>query len=349
VNTDSIPPDIRKEAFTKARENLNLSTKELGGMACLSTRQIEQIENGEMSSFYGVQIKFTAAKKVAKLLKLSDEEAFDFGVEASAKKIESVSADESSKAPTVKASKQKEVDLIKEATEEVQALIPASEEEKESVKKAESIKIEPVKALSKEIPFPATSASSRSAPSKKLFLGISVLAALVFSVLNLRPLFFADKPEEIVVVKEEVIESAPAVNPTQPAPIAPVASTPVAAIPAASAELVTACPAEEGIISYKTDAPRKAADMVYVQVKSKQVVCVSDATGKMQNKLIEPSAGASFYGKPPFKVLTGGLAQADVFFQGAKVRLTNLNYKTLVLEAAEVTTPTAGRTDSQQR
>jgi hypothetical protein len=89
--------------------------------------------------------------------------------------------------------------------------------------------------------------------------------------------------------------------------------------------------------------------MVYVQVKSKQVVCVSDATGKMQNKMIEPSAGASFYGKPPFKVLTGGLAQADVFFQGAKVRLTNLNYKTLVLEAAEVAAPTADRTDSQQR
>ena len=349
MNTDSKPPDIRKEAFTKARENLNLSTKELGGMACLSTRQIEQIENGEMSSFYGVQIKFTAAKKVAKLLKLSDEEAFDFGVEASTKKIESVSAEESSIAPTVKASEQTEVALIKEVTEKVQAPVPASEEEKESVKKAESVTVEPVKAVLKEIPFPATSASSKSAPSKKLFLGLSVLAALAFSVLNLRPLFFADKPEEIVVVKEEVIELAPAVNPTEPAPIAPVASTPVAAIPAASAELVTACPAEEGIISYKTDAPRKAADMVYVQVKSKQVVCVSDASGKMQNKVIEPGAGASFYGKPPFKVLTNGLAQADVFFQGAKVRLTNLNFKTLVLEAAEVAAPSVDRTDSQLR
>jgi hypothetical protein len=58
--------------------------------------------------------------------------------------------------------------------------------------------------------------------------------------------------------------------------------------------------------------------------------------------------GASFYGKPPFKVMTGSLSQADVFFQGAKVRLTNPNYKTIVLEAAEVVVPSAG-TDSQQR
>ena len=102
-------------------------------------------------------------------------------------------------------------------------------------------------------------------------------------------------------------------------------------------------------MSYKPDVPRKAADMVYVEVKSKQVVCVSDASGKMQNKMMEPGAGASFYGKPPFKVLTGSLAQADVFFQGAKVRLANPNVKTLILEASEVVAPSSGQTDSQVR
>ena len=42
-------PEIRKEAFTKARETLGLSAKDLSGMACLSVRQIEQIENGDVS------------------------------------------------------------------------------------------------------------------------------------------------------------------------------------------------------------------------------------------------------------------------------------------------------------
>ena len=316
-------PEIRKEAFSKAREKCGLSAKDLGGMACLSHHQITQIENGESSFFYGAQNKFTAAKKVAKLLNLSDEEAFDYGPQVPVKIIEAPKVEESIKAPAEKAQPKKEAVAVQEVA---------------------AAKVAPI-----ETSLPATSANSKPASSKKLFLWLSVLAALVFSVINLRPLFFAEQPEEIVVVKEEIIEPAPAATPAEPAPAAPTALVaPVAAVPVAS-EASTACPAEEGIISYKPDAPRKAADMVYVQVKSKQVICVSDASGKMQNKMVEPGVGASFYGKPPFKVLTGGLAQADVFFQGAKVRLTNTNYKTLVLEAAEVVAPSVERADSQQR
>ena len=316
-------PEIRKEAFAKAREKLALSTKDLGGMACLSHHQISQIENGESSYFYGAQNKFTAAKKVAKLLNLSDEEAFDYGPQVPVKIIEAPKVEEAINAPAEKAQSKKEAVAVQEVA---------------------AAKVAPI-----ETSLPATSANSKPASSKKLFLWLSVLAALVFSVINLRPLFFADKPDEIVVVKEEIIEPAPAVTPVESAPVAPAAAMPAAAVPAASAEASMACPAEEGIISYKQDAPRKAADMVYVQVKTKQVICVSDASGKMQNKMVEPGAGTSFYGKPPFKVLTGGLAQADVFFQGAKVRLTNSNYKTLVLEAAEIVAPPLDRTDSQQR
>lgn len=72
-------PEIRKEAFVKAREALGLSASDLAGKACLSVRQIQQIENGEINAFYSPKIKFTAAKKVAQLLKLETEEAFDFG------------------------------------------------------------------------------------------------------------------------------------------------------------------------------------------------------------------------------------------------------------------------------
>jgi cytoskeleton protein RodZ len=350
VNSNSKLPEIRKEAFVKAREKLSLSTKDLGGMACLSHHQIAQIESGESSYFYGAQNKFTAAKKVAKLLNLSDEEAFDYGAQAPVKIVEAPKVEEPIKAPAKKAQTKKEAVAVKEVIEDAPApALVTEEEKKEPAQKAETTKVEPTKVIPKEIPFSATSASSKPSSSKKLFLWLSVLAALVFSAINLRPLFFADKPEEIVVVKGEVIEPAPAATPAEPAPAAPAAALPAAAVPAASAEVSTACPAEEGIISYKPDAPRKAADMVYVQVKSKQVICVSDASGKMQNKMVEPGVGASFYGKPPFKVLTGGLAQADVFFQGAKVRLTNLNHKTLILDAAEVVAPSVDRTDSQQR
>jgi hypothetical protein len=45
------------------------------------------------------------------------------------------------------------------------------------------------------------------------------------------------------------------------------------------------------------------------------------------------------------------LSQVDIYFQGAKVRLSNLNTKTLILEATEVTPPAPApdRLDSQIR
>jgi hypothetical protein len=100
-------------------------------------------------------------------------------------------------------------------------------------------------------------------------------------------------------------------------------------------------------VTYKPDAPKKAGDMIYVQSKTAQTVCVIDALGKNQNKTLEPGVGASIYGKPPFKVLTLGLNQVDLYFQGAKVRTGGAG-KTIILEAAELSQPAAS-TDSQLR
>lgn len=357
MTSNSKLPEIQNEAFIKAREKLGLSAKDLGGMACLSTRQIEQIESGETSSFYGAQIKFTAAKKVAKILGLSDEEAFDLGEKSSAKHVEPE--------PTPVLESTTVIEPAP-AVNQVQAS-PESSKTKKS-----KVKVDPIEApqtqaeIISDTPVPAstTTSSPASQPAKKknLFLWLSVLAAAAFAVINLRPLFFADQPEELIVVKEAAIaappapspppvDSAPTSAPTTPPASAPTAvpPTPPAPVPATTTEVSMACPAEEATISYKPEAPRKAGDMVYVQAKSKQVVCVIDASGKTQNKLLEPGVGASFYGKPPFKVLTPGLAEVDVFFQGAKVRPSNPNGKTIILEAGEVMTTPVDKTDSQFR
>jgi cytoskeleton protein RodZ len=348
VNTNSKLPEICKEAFTKAREKLDLSSKELGVMACLSTRQIEQIENGEMSSFYGAQIKVTAAKKVAKLLNLSDEEAFNYGSQTP-EKLSTAPAElpiaELKSTPSLNA----KVDDLEIQVRAEETQLPAkviAEEKKEPVVKAQPQVVQ-VQALSSI----EVSSKPRSSSQKKLFLWFSVAAAAVFAVINLNPLFFSDKPEAIVLVKEELVEPAPAAAPT-PAPneSASVAAPTLTNVNSATtANAAGACPAEEGIISFKPEAPRKVADMVFVQTKSQQVICVIDASGKTQNKLLEPGVGATFYGRPPFKVLTAGLNQVDIFFQGAKVRLSNLNTKTLILEASEVLSSTTDRSDFQVR
>lgn len=331
-------PEIKKEAFTKAREALGLSTQELSGMACLSARQIEQIENGESSSFYGPQVKYTAAKKVAVLLKLKEEEAFDFGVDGLPRHQDSQDATESAAIKSAKAEKK----LVSAKQDKV-------EDDAKKVAVSTNAQID-VKAISSELNTKNKTHQNKS--QKKLFIFLGITAAITFSVVNLRPLFFPEPVKEEIVVVQEVVPASPAPESTQdakPATTAPEA--PAAAPPAVTVSPVisTECPpADTAAVTYKPDAPKKAGDMVYLQSKTTQTVCVVDAAGKTQNKTLEPGVGVSVYGKPPLKVLTSGQSLVDMYFQGTKVRISNTAAKTIILEPAEIIQP-ANAMDSQLR
>ena len=322
-------PEIRKDAFIKARQSLGLSIKDLSGMSCFSVRQIEQIESGESSSFYGAQVKFTAAKKVAELLKLKPEDAFDFSGSVQPTKL--AEAEEKSQEETkVSAVEKKEIPETAKETKEVASQSPVAElkAEKPSVRKA----TESVLDYNGKSKAPAD-------PKKKIILLLAIAAAVIFSVVNLRPLFFPEPvKEEVVIIQEVTPETPPASTPAEPAPaVQPTTAIPApAAQPVAAAVLAECPPADASALNYKPDAPKKVGDMVYLQSKTAQTVCVVDATGKTQNKMLEPGVGASVYGKPPFKVLTGGLNQVDLYYQGAKVRTGNTSSKTIILEPAEI-------------
>ena len=313
-------PEIRKEAFTKAREALGLTAKDVSGMSCFSVRQIEQIENGEISSFYGEQNKVTAAKKVASLLKLKEEDAFDFG----------------GVVPTSKSAPEKE----NEVKEQVVATDSSPEKNTKPSPAGETKKVEgkpaqvaPTKSFEPLGTFGASKINKQKDPKKRLTILLGIAAALVFSIINLRPLFFPEPPKEEVVIVEQVVQAPePEVKPEVEIPAAVVAAGPE-------------CPAaDSAAINYKSDAPKKPGDMVYAQSKTAQTICVVDAAGKTQLKTLEPGVGVSIYGKPPLKVLTGGLNQVELFYQGSKVRLGNTSGKTIVLEPVEIiqsTSPTA--------
>jgi transcriptional regulator with XRE-family HTH domain len=56
-----------------AREKAGLTQEELAKQACLSMRQLEQIESGGDSYFYSAAIKLASAKKVARILGIEEE------------------------------------------------------------------------------------------------------------------------------------------------------------------------------------------------------------------------------------------------------------------------------------
>ncbi|QKM64473.1 hypothetical protein DCO17_04015 [Polynucleobacter tropicus] len=351
MNTPNKLPEIKKEAFTKARESLGLSTKELSVMACLSVRQIEQIENGETDTFYGPQVKVTAAKKVAGLLKLKEEDAFDFGAVASNK----AEANEEAK-EEVKEESEEEAKDSEKVAKEVQV---TDAESSGSVKTSDLKKADDARkfAPSQQAINQSTQSSTSKNPKRKLYILGGIAVALVFSIINLRPSFFPEVVKEEVVVVEQTQATTSsdtpadpkAASPSTPEPVAAAATpTPVSAQAPVAAPPTECPPADTAAVSYRPDAPKKAGDMVYLQSKTAQTVCVVDASGKTQNKTLEPGVGVSIYGKPPLKVLTSGAAQVDIYYQGVKVRPSNIAAKNILLEPAEIIQPLAPA-DSQFR
>jgi transcriptional regulator with XRE-family HTH domain len=60
----------------RKRESLGWAVSDLATMACLSTKQIKQIEEGGMAAFYSESVKLTAARKVAGLLDMTEAQLF---------------------------------------------------------------------------------------------------------------------------------------------------------------------------------------------------------------------------------------------------------------------------------
>jgi transcriptional regulator with XRE-family HTH domain len=67
---------INGELLRLRREAKGWVLNDMATRACMSVKQIRQLEEGGMSSFYSVAVKVTAAKKVGALLGLSAEEVF---------------------------------------------------------------------------------------------------------------------------------------------------------------------------------------------------------------------------------------------------------------------------------
>lgn len=75
---------INGDLLRLRREASGWALNDMATRACMSTKQIRQLEEGGMSSFYSEAVKVTAAKKVAALLGLSADEVFAQEVIASA-------------------------------------------------------------------------------------------------------------------------------------------------------------------------------------------------------------------------------------------------------------------------
>ena len=344
--------EINGRAFNEARERLGISLKELAKRSCFSVRQVEQIENGKSDAFYSLAIKVNAAKKIAQLLELSETEVFEFKVDPAATEAEitPLDANSNTEATDTGATTGSSKDLLNSNS----LFGSQSSALKQELEPRLSSKLNRNSSLD---------SSSQGARLHRILLGGLLIVGIVFIatliqsgvVEQIQALFYPkpivaatipteEKPAEPENMRDSTVNENPSASvsatpmlatPSNTAPtVAPAAIAPIAA------NSLEGCPSiGMAASSYTPTQSSRSAEMVYIVSKANQTVCVVDANGKIQNRSLESGTSASFYGKPPFKVMTGGLSQVDLFYQGWKVRPTNPNEKIIELTPLISATP----------
>ena len=365
MNKTPVITQINGRAFQEARERLGISVKDLAKQSCFSVRQIEQIENGKSDAFYSLAIKANAAKKIAHLLKLSEAEAFEFKVDSLtlAAEKDTLSTDTNSSQSSLTSSP------ATTPARSIATHTDAVDSRFSSHSSALSEQLEPRFGPEQDGTGSLASLNHKPRSGRTLIIGLALAAIVLLVVLIQSDLLiqiqnpFSPKPAPVVEVmipedkpaEPEKLGTTSDNNASTTASPAATLSTnlntnaatgTVGSNSAPSTALATVAPSAtitpnntlEGCPSvgvsasaYTPTQSNRSADMVYVVSKANQTVCVVDANGKIQNRSLDAGTSASFYGKPPFKVMTSGLSQVDLFFQGWKVRPTHPNEKTIEL------------------
>ena len=351
-NKIEILPEIQGSALKAAREKLRLEIPDLATKACLSKKHITELEQGGISSFYSESHKITVAKKVAKILQL-DESLVLAHPDGDVAQQESLSFD----APVDEAGqlfKPQETKAVKEekaSAAEAKSMVEESNQAKaKSANKSEASQPSHPSQPSKVTLENLQSGGQMDSSKPKIKSSRSILLSVLLLILvagglysskdDIIALFNSPAEEPKALVVEGAAPQDPkeeGANPANPAnPAAPSSTTPAAASVAAVAPFPSdvSCPKPDASVTEQSVAePGKPGNFVHVNVKSRQIVCVVDATGKSMMQSIEAGSGHTYGGKAPFTILTNGLSQTSVYFQGRLVRPVSEQARTMrVLE-----------------
>lgn len=208
------------------REAGGWAIKDMATRACLSVKQVRQLEDGGMSSFYSQSVKATAAKKVGAILGLSTEEVF-------AETAEPTQEPEEIETEIVQHAEDKDPVVIKAASEPEtlpEAFEPQAEAPVHVVKKPESA------------PAPAPSAEEpKSKSSLWLIAGLFAAALAVAAYMQPREEPASEPAPPLQVVPSE--DPASAASAADMSASAPVEGASMAAFGASSPRLAASAAA----------------------------------------------------------------------------------------------------------
>jgi transcriptional regulator with XRE-family HTH domain len=337
-----IIPDIQGQVLKSARESLRIAVPDLAKKACLSKKHITELEEGGLSSFYSPEHKVRVARKVSVLLGLEENQALvypggDLAKQESLRFDTEVTELNTQSNQTSNNVKPKVLEEIKSLEAEVvpEVLFQKSSKNSESIEPKNTVNIE---SLGQGY-SPSNSSSRKSwKPAISIFLILLVGAGLyvtkddIADLVNPKPIPLA-MPDEVL---PEVTEDKPGEGPVVvPATQTVNQVTPTTSSPPLPSE--AACPkTDAAVAAVSVFEPNKPGNFVFIQSKIKQTVCVSDASGKVTVQSLDAGGSHTFTGRAPFTVLSSGLNNLNMFFQGRPVRLSNEQARSVRLEEGKL-------------
>jgi cytoskeleton protein RodZ len=234
---------INGELLRLRRESRGWVLNDMATRACMSVKQIRQLEEGGMSSFYSAAVKMTSAKKVGALLGLSAEELFTQATEATPEP-EVLVAEVVGVEIEVAASESKPIEVAALSQESVHTQVDSAEHESVAAK----------------------SVVEESKSKTSLWVIAALFAAALAVAAYMQP---KDEP---------AVEAAPPIQ-VLPADAAALASDASAAdVPASSAEVVALPASATAVVGAAVVNVQKPASSA-VSVSSAPRVAVSVASG----------------------------------------------------------------------
>jgi transcriptional regulator with XRE-family HTH domain len=291
-------PKIIGSRFKQARESLNLSIEDLVKKTTYSKLQLHQIEEGGHSAFYTLAIQLQCAKKVADILGLSHEEAFEA---TQSEMLTGVDSDLSLNTSKIHADAiNADCNWWSYVNRRASHPCPSSITRK-----------------------PKTSAKTWPLWSIAVAMIVAVMCAAVPPILEAkRPGLVAEEssgPPPPVEQADPMDELATA----QPAERQSLEQPQGSSAPQKNTTLSCQLPESPNlsIAEYIPSKASKPGNQIYVLNKGvAQTICFEDVTGKLRELTVLPNEGFSFFGRPPFKIVSKTLNQFEIYYQGFRVR-----------------------------
>ncbi len=314
-NSDRVRGDLLRE--WRVAQQLELST--VARRVNLSSAQVQQLESGGTSLFYSEAIKHNAARKVAQALG---------GDPASV--IRTV-VHEGGPDP-----------LMQQGVQVLDELIQLSEQQAKSQSNkssnAQRIRRVLVWVLGMSLVTAAGAWFYLQPEQVKSWLPMHWLASSPPVVSAPEPQLEAseaapaasDAPSDQSLAQVE----AAAVGASAPAAMAEPSSTPAAASTPAVVALLSPealCQSTEQGTLLTSKIPSKAGDMVYIVPLKAGSVCAKDGAGKNTVLTLQAKEGRSVYGPPPWRLYFEHMDQAQVYFQGERLRWPEVPTRSIVL------------------